>query len=173
VTNEGHVLPFQVSSEVMFAFGFEHGDRVLSTFGVTAGTRSTVIGVRDGAMWVHVDGAVGAAAVVGYNCRQDFERYNGWMLMERVSPTETVSMAIMTTAGFAEPLRIDPETVVARYGVAHGELVESLLPCEQPTRRSVVAGVDRSGQLYVCYEDPKVAGRFGAAEPVTSVTSTR
>lgn len=149
LSNEGFALNFDVTNESLRPFGFAHGDRVLATVGITSGKMSTVIGVRDGTLWVHDEGTLGACALVGFRNHEDLERLNGWMLVESSHVNELREMEVITVGGFVETLDITPETVYPAFGFFHGEVVASKRACSQPTAEAVILGVTRTGELYV------------------------
>jgi hypothetical protein len=150
LSNEGFVLPFDTSLDATRPFGYAAGDRVLSTFGVTAGRWSIVVGVRGGVLWAHDEGEVGASALVGFHSRGDFERYNGWLVSSQIQLRDCTRLPFDVCKGLVETLDISPEAV-GRFGVHHGEVVASLHPCEAPTRTALVCGVAPDGLLYVRY----------------------
>ncbi|CUF04307.1 Hypothetical protein, putative [Bodo saltans] len=164
LTNEGYVLPFDIAEEVMQPFGYQHGDRVLATWGVTRGRWSTVVGVRDGTLWVQDDGDHGASALIGFSSRDDLERCNGWIKQERVSSPlrETIAMIILTLPESApKTLIITPEVVFARCGFYHGEVVRCCDPCSIPFEGvAVIAGVDADDEqtVFVFFIDPSDEG---------------
>ena len=160
--NEGYVLSFETDEEVLFdKFGYNHGDRVLSTWGVTRGQWSTVIGVRDGALWVHDDGQLGATMLAGFQSKDELERCNGWMLGGRTSLKQVERMRFLTDEASYVWLNVTPEVVFEEFGVYHGEklvYIESgdieaqnqanLADASKPF--VVVVGVDEeSGSLFV------------------------
>ena len=153
LTNEGYVLSFDTSPDNMRPYGFASGDRVLATYGVTSGRWSTIVGVRDGALWAHDQGTVGASALVGFHHREDFERFNGWMVAETSTLNETTTLLCMTRMKYVETIRITPEVVHSRFGFYHGQVVASRLPCSQPTSSATVVGVSPDNVLFVIFED--------------------
>lgn len=64
----GELLTFDTSKCACFPFGFLHNDRVHTTKG-----DATVVGVRNGTLWFHVDGEKGASYWKSCLCAQDFE----------------------------------------------------------------------------------------------------
>ncbi len=158
--NEGHVLGFDISPESMAPFAYRHGDRVLSTWGVTRGRWSTVIGVRDGALWVHDDGDVGASSLVGFKSRDELERCNGWIMHENVANRlpECNKLLVMTNDGSPKWMHIAPEMLYRRFGFYHGDVVTmSDASCTVPFDGvAVIVGVavEDETALYVFFVDP-------------------
>ena len=158
--NEGHVLSFDTSAESLAPFSYKHGDRVLSTWGVTRGRWSTVVGVRDGALWVHDDGDIGASSLVGFRTRDELERCNGWIMHENIANrlTDCSTMLVMTTDGTPRWMHITPEVLYRRFGFYHGEVVAmSTASCTIPFDGvAVIVGVSVEDEtaLYAFFVDP-------------------
>eukprot|EP01028_Stygiella_incarcerata_P006253 TRINITY_DN2562_c0_g1_i1.p1 TRINITY_DN2562_c0_g1~~TRINITY_DN2562_c0_g1_i1.p1 ORF type:complete len:2836 (-),score=859.97 TRINITY_DN2562_c0_g1_i1:92-8599(-) len=64
----GGEVEFDISREACESFGFLHNGRVLTSAGP-----ATVVGVRDGELWFHIDGQPGASFWGGAKTVQDFE----------------------------------------------------------------------------------------------------
>jgi hypothetical protein len=186
--NEGHVLSFDTSQEALAPFVYRHGDRVLSTWGVTRGRWSTVIGVRDGTLWVHDDGDVGCSALVGFKSRDELERCNGWIMHENVSNrlTECTKLLVMCNDGTPRWMHIAPELLYRRFGFYHGDVVAmSNASCTIPFDGvAVIVGVSVEDEtaLYVYFVDPNVfeesselqlARKASAAAAAASPSSSR
>lgn len=171
--NEGYAASFDISNEALRIFGFAHGDKVLATVGVTSGKFSTIVGVRDGTLWVHDAGALGASALVGFRNHEDLERLNGWMLAETVKLNELRFMDVLTEGGFYETLDISPETLFPAVGYYHGEVVASKRACSHPkANEAVIIGLSRTGELYVQWlatSDEQAAAVLGAPDGRNSV----
>lgn len=162
LTNEGYVLPFDITPQALLPFGFCSGDRVLSTWGVTSGRWTTVVGVRDGLLWVHDDGERGAAALVGFHSRQELEKINGWTLGDHSRLDEASAMLFRSKEdGGMHLFNITPEAC-GHFGFYHGEVVCSAVPCADPSAGSLVVSGVKDGLLYVCPVgdacDPSQAG---------------
>lgn len=165
LTNEGYVTSFDISPEVMLPFGYSHGDRVMATWGVTRGRWSTIVGVRDGTLWVMDDGDYGATALIGFSSRDELERCNGWIKQDRMSMPlkETSSLEVLTMPDMLpRTLHIAPEVTFPRFGFYHGEVVQCADPhCDIPFDGvAVIAGVDAEDghTLYAFFVDPSDEG---------------
>eukprot|EP00759_Apiculatamorpha_spiralis_P039401 PhF_6_TR38175/c0_g1_i2/m.57068 len=122
-TNEGFVVDYDVSPMACAKFGYYSGDRVLATWGPTAGRWSTVIGVRGSMLWVHDDGEIGASYLWGFIKREDFERRIGWVVMGNVKLAEASMIRYTTNQGYLEDFNITPEACHP-FGFYHGERVQ-------------------------------------------------
>jgi hypothetical protein len=172
--NEGYVLAFETHDDILWEkFGYRCGERVLSTWGATRGRWSTIIGVRDGALWVHDDGELGATMLAGFESRAELERLNGWMVSGRVQVRDVETMRFRQADGCAVLLHICPEEIYPKFGVYHGERLvfldkgtnEASSMQSEEEEFAAVAGIDvKTSMLYVQHYGPlsKLQGSIGA-----------
>lgn len=141
LTNEGSITVFDIDQQRCLHYGVRHGDRVLSTWGPTAGTWSTVVGVRGGSLWVKDDGAHGATALFGLRSKVAIENALGWVPHGRqmLDPSTSVWVPVLTSDHQSvELLQVacDPSTMELCFGQGrfHGSIhVVTSLPFESAT----------------------------------------
>jgi len=85
-TNEGQEVEFDVSREAHIPFGFFHGDRVRTPNG-----DATVVGVRDGELWFHVDEETGGSYWDGYK-KEEFKN-KGFVLLQAAPAKEQAAVS--------------------------------------------------------------------------------
>ena len=163
-TNEGDIRCFDIDyTRLKAQYGVSHGERVLSTWGPTAGSSATVVGARGGCLWVREDGAAGATALFGLATREAITHALGWVSSGScyVEPATTVTVPVLSADKSAVELRtlaVDPQTMALCFGkgIVHGSIhVVTALPYEDANRDDALlfipVGVDTTNGDLVAF----------------------
>eukprot|EP01061_Rhynchopus_euleeides_P010130 TRINITY_DN19488_c0_g1_i1.p1 TRINITY_DN19488_c0_g1~~TRINITY_DN19488_c0_g1_i1.p1 ORF type:complete len:477 (+),score=200.65 TRINITY_DN19488_c0_g1_i1:22-1431(+) len=136
---------FNCTREVTEEYGFHHGQRVRATKGAYRSRCATVIGVHNGALWIHLDGDRGASPCHFCNTKDDLEKKYGWKVLNT-----PISVGGGITAPYDKVEYMGPfghtyafergEEAMKQYDLRHGQTLQIGRGISQG-KKAVVIGV--------------------------------
>ena len=121
---------FNCTREATERYGFHHGQRVRATKGAYRSRCATVIGVHNGALWVHIDGDNGASPCHFCNDKADLEAKYGYkVITATATPTGMVRPPAYDKVEYPGPFGLKysferGEETLKRYSVTHGQTLQ-------------------------------------------------
>ncbi|KAJ9460505.1 U-box domain-containing protein 37 [Diplonema papillatum] len=156
---------FNCTREATEPFSFYHGQRIRATRGAYRSRCATVIGVLNGALWIHLDGDKGASPCHFCSNKDDLEAKYGWKVLNPISPRPAGHLAdsphipankIEYRGPFGMTYLYErSDEALKPYGLRHGQLVK-LNRGISSGKKAVVIGV-QAGSLWLHVEGDRAA----------------